>query len=170
MKMHIDLGLNSCLDPTVIIYRWKYKINVYSLSVTDVSFKCFNNNRNIICNSSRHLWNDNFLPTFYILKKMNVRLCDLHAFYMYVNPPSTINFWIPEHILIKLAVYIMALGPISTAYLICPPIGLCLYCIPPIVARQRCGKHVPVARNTWNSKIFVRCVYLCIPLPLLGNN
>jgi hypothetical protein len=43
--------------------------------------------------------------------------------------------------------YIMATEPISTAC-------VCTY-IPPIVARQRLGRHVPVATNTRNNRIIV---------------
>jgi hypothetical protein len=45
--------------------------------------------------------------------------------------------------------YIMALEPISTAYFINPSDqSECLYVYPPIVARQRLGKHVTAATNT----------------------
>jgi hypothetical protein len=59
-------------------------------------------------------------------------------------PP--INFWIPEPIFLKLAVYIMTPEPISTAYFINPSHqSLCLYIY---VARQRLGKNVAAATNT----------------------
>jgi hypothetical protein len=63
-----------------------------------------------------------------------------------------------------------------------PPISMC---IPPSVARQRLGKHVPAAKNTRKNKIIVgRVIFyavrvlskeslwvrLCIPVSLLGNN
>jgi hypothetical protein len=47
-------------------------------------------------------------------------------------------------------------------------------CTPPIVAKQRLGKHVPAATNTRNNRRIIGCVCLwvclCIPLLLLGNN
>jgi hypothetical protein len=47
-------------------------------------------------------------------------------------------------------------------------------CIPPIVERQRLGKHVPAAKNIRNNGRNVGrvCLWvcLCIPLSLLGNN
>jgi hypothetical protein len=58
-------------------------------------------------------------------------------------------------------------------------------CIPPLGARQRLIKHIPMAMNTRNSRRIVVCaifcsvcvlskeslwIYLCIPLSLLGNN
>jgi hypothetical protein len=56
----------------------------------------------------------------------------------------------------KLGVYIMASEPISTAYFINPSHqSVCLYVYPPIVARQRLGRHVPVAVNTLNNRRIV---------------
>jgi hypothetical protein len=50
--------------------------------------------------------------------------------------------------------------------------GSALY-IPPFIARQLVGKHVPAAMNTHSSRRIVRrvCMLVClyIPLPLLGN-
>jgi hypothetical protein len=47
-------------------------------------------------------------------------------------------------------------------------------CIPPVVARQRLGKHVPAATNTRNNRRIVErmrvWICLCIPLLFLGNN
>jgi hypothetical protein len=54
----------------------------------------------------------------------------------------------PEPIFPKFGMYIMTLEPISTAYFINPP----------IVARQRLGKHVPAATNTQNNRRTVGCV------------
>jgi hypothetical protein len=53
-------------------------------------------------------------------------------------------------------------------------LGKCsVKCIPPFIARQRLGKHVPAATNTRKNKIIVGhvCLWvcLCIPLLLLGN-
>jgi hypothetical protein len=53
----------------------------------------------------------------------------------------------------KPRMYIMAIEPISTAYFKNTSRRLCAcMCIPPIVARQRLGKHVPAATNTRNSR------------------
>jgi hypothetical protein len=60
----------------------------------------------------------------------------------------------PEPIFMKLGMYIMPPEPISAAYF-----SLCVYtCTPPIVARQRFGKDVPVApKDCW------RCRFLFGP-------
>jgi hypothetical protein len=92
----------------------------------------------------------------------------------------------PEPILIKLGMCIMAPEPSWTAYFINLLISLCVcMCIPPIAARQRFGRHVPMAINTRNKGRFVGDVVfctvrvvsqeslwvcLCIPLSLLGND
>jgi hypothetical protein len=86
-------------------------------------------------------------------------------------------------------VNIMVPEPISTAYFINPSHqSVCLYVyyplsllgkasvkyIPPFIARQRLGKHVPTATNTRKNRgIAGRVslwVCLCISLSLLGNN
>jgi hypothetical protein len=52
----------------------------------------------------------------------------------------------------KLGIYIMALDPISKAYFINPSHqSVCLYVYPPLIARQRLGKHVSAATNTCNT-------------------
>jgi hypothetical protein len=54
----------------------------------------------------------------------------------------------PERIFMRLGMYIIAPGSISTAYFINPSQqSVCLYVCPPIVARQRLGAHVPMAIN-----------------------
>jgi hypothetical protein len=54
----------------------------------------------------------------------------------------------PEPIIMKLGMYIMASEPISTAYFIIPPpIYVSVY-VSPTVARQRLGKNVTAATNT----------------------
>jgi hypothetical protein len=60
-----------------------------------------------------------------------------------------INLGMPEPIFMKLGMYIMAPEPILTAYIINPSHqSACVYmCIPPFVATQRLGKHVPAAVN-----------------------
>jgi hypothetical protein len=55
----------------------------------------------------------------------------------------------PEPIVMKLGMHIMAPEPISTAYLKNPSHqSVCLYVYPPIVARQRLGKNVTATTNT----------------------
>jgi hypothetical protein len=102
--------------------------------------------------------------------------------------PPPINVWMPEPIFVKLAMYIMAPGPISTAYFINPShqsvsISVSLLfllgngsvkCIPYFIAWQKLGKHVPAAKETRNNSRIVGpvCLWvcLCIPLLLLGYN
>jgi hypothetical protein len=99
-----------------------------------------------------------------------------------VSPSN--NFWMPEPVFMKHGMYFMATEPISTAYFLNPPISLCVgMFIPPIVARQRLGKHVPAAKDTRNSRRIGHVIFyavrvlpketlwvcLCIPLSLLGN-
>jgi hypothetical protein len=62
---------------------------------------------------------------------------------MSVNP--AINFRMPEPIIMKLGMYMMAPEPISTEYFINSS-HLSMYS--PIVARQRLGKNVTAATNT----------------------
>jgi hypothetical protein len=118
---------------------------------------------------------------------MKVGLFDLHPV-VCVSESPPINFWMPEPIRMKLGMYIMAPDPISTAYFINPSHkSVCLYvyslsllgkgwvkCIPPFIARQRLGRHVPAAANTRNSRRIVGRVYLwvclCIALSLLFNS
>jgi hypothetical protein len=78
-------------------------------------------------------------------------------------PPPPINFWMPEPVLMKLGVYIMAPESISTAYFIInPSISLCVCMrILPIIARQQLGKHIPTATNTLNNRIIVGCTVFC---------
>jgi hypothetical protein len=82
--------------------------------------------------------------------------------------------------------YIMAPESISTAYFINPSHQyVCLYvlsllgkglvkCIPPSIARQRHGKHVPAEKKTHNDESIVGrvCLWVCrfISLSLLGNS
>jgi hypothetical protein len=55
----------------------------------------------------------------------------------------------PEVIFMKLGMRILALEPISTAYLINPSYqSVCLYVYPSTVARQWLGKNVSAAMNT----------------------
>jgi hypothetical protein len=75
----------------------------------------------------------------------------------------------------KLGMYILAFKPISMAYFINPSHKpVCLYMYPPIVVRQRLGKHVPAVTNKRNNWIIVEPVVfytvsvvsresLCIP-------
>jgi hypothetical protein len=105
------------------------------------------------------------LPLVYFphSKKMNVGLGDIHAVYVSV-------FRISEPVLTKLCIYIIALEPILTEYFTNPFIlSVCLYVFPPLVpkqklgtfiARQRLGKHVPVARNRSRIRIIVGLVCL----------
>jgi hypothetical protein len=108
-----------------------------------------------------------------------------------------INFWMPEPILIKFDMHIMAPEPISTAYFINPSRQSVSGCvsilslqgnglikfIPPFSTTQRLGKHFPVATNT---RCYMRIVgrvifyavrvlskkslwnYLCIP-PIIAR-
>jgi hypothetical protein len=127
----------------------------------------------------------------FIFWKIEVYLCDPNA----VCVPlclwiPSLNFWMPHPILTKLGMYITVPEPISTAYYIksfpwvCVSVCVSLLSllgkgsvkciIPPLIAGQRLGKHVPAAMNKRNDRIIVRriflWVYLCIPLLLLGNN
>jgi hypothetical protein len=47
---------------------------------------------------------------------------------------------------VRFGVYIVALEPISTAYFVGPPISLCVYVCPLIVARRRLSESVPRQR------------------------
>jgi hypothetical protein len=91
----------------------------------------------------------------------------------------------PEPIFMELGMYITAPEPISTAHFINPSrLYVCLYVYPPIVARQRLSRHVPMAGNTYNNRTVGRDVFcavsvspkeslwvcLCIPLSLLCRN
>jgi hypothetical protein len=99
-----------------------------------------------------------------------------------------INFRMPESVFMKLGMYIMTPEPISAAYFINPShqsVCLCVFlvkllgkdlikCIPPLIAMQWLGKHIPMATNTHNNRIIVGCMCvwtcLCISLSLLSNN
>jgi hypothetical protein len=69
-----------------------------------------------------------------------------------------------EPILLSLGMYITVPKPISTAY----------FMNPSFIAKQRLGKHIPVATNTGSNGIIVGrvCLWasLCILLLLLGKN
>jgi hypothetical protein len=58
----------------------------------------------------------------------------------------------PEPIIMKLGVYIMAPDPISMAYFINPAHQSVSIYVSPIVARQRLGIHVPAAANILNNE------------------
>jgi hypothetical protein len=88
----------------------------------------------------------------------------------------------PEPNFMKLGMYIMTPEPIAMTNFINPSHqSVCLYLYPfLIVARQRLGKQVPVATNTWNKEemldksFFMRsvsCLWvsLCISLSLQDN-
>jgi hypothetical protein len=69
---------------------------------------------------------------------------------IYVSPLT--NVWTPEPIFMKLSIYIMAPNPISMAYFInSSHQSVRLYVYPPIVARQRLGKNVTAATNTYGT-------------------
>jgi hypothetical protein len=57
----------------------------------------------------------------------------------------------------ELGMYIMAPEPVLTA----PVPSVCASTYPPIVARQRLGKHVPAAKNTRNNGRIVGRVVSC---------
>jgi hypothetical protein len=62
-------------------------------------------------------------------------------------------FWQNWHFSSLLFFFWMAPNLISTAYFINPSHqSVCLYVYPPIVSRQRLGKHVPAATNTSNNE------------------
>jgi hypothetical protein len=81
----------------------------------------------------------------------------------------------PEPIFIKLGTYIMAPEPISTAYFINPSrqsVSACVSflsllgkgsvkCIPPFIARQRIGKHVPAATSIRNNRRILLDACVC---------
>jgi hypothetical protein len=61
-----------------------------------------------------------------------------------------INYECLNQFFMKFGVYIIAFEPISIAYFINPSHQyVCLYVYPPNVARQRLGKHVTAATNTY---------------------
>jgi hypothetical protein len=63
------------------------------------------------------------------------------------NPP--VNFWMPEPVFMKLAIYIMAPNLISRAYFINPSHqSVYLYVYPPTFARQRLVKNITAATST----------------------
>jgi hypothetical protein len=104
---------------------------------------------------------------------------------------SSMSEWV---IYMKFGMYIMAPVAMSAVCFINPShqsvcisllslLGIgSVKCIPHLVRRQRLGKHVPVATNTRNNRIVVLVIlcalrvlsqgslWICIPLPLLGNN
>jgi hypothetical protein len=63
---------------------------------------------------------------------------------------SLFNCSMPEPILMKLGMHIMAPGPISTTYFINSS-HQTVSVYPPVVARQSLSKHVPAATNTRNN-------------------
>jgi hypothetical protein len=99
---------------------------------------------------------------------------------VYVSP--AINFWLSGPSLRNLVCVSLHLRP-SQRLLHKSSSSLCLYMYPPIVGRQRIGRHVPVATNTRNSErnfagvVFytIRVVWkrvcgsACIPVSLLGG-
>jgi hypothetical protein len=117
---------------------------------------------------------------------MKVSLCDLYA--VCICNSSPLNFLMPEPVFMQLGTYVMAPEPIPVAYFInTSHQSLCLCVsllslvskgsikrIPPFIAKQRLGKHIPAAKYTRNNRKIVGCVWLCIclcvPLLLLGNN
>jgi hypothetical protein len=60
---------------------------------------------------------------------------------VYLHMPP-INFWMPEPILMKHGVHVIATELISTVYKSLPPVYVYM-CIPPVAAKQRLSKHVP---------------------------
>jgi hypothetical protein len=109
----------------------------------------------IICTFHR------LLAYFLYLKKIKIKLglwnhlavvCVCVS--VYPPPPPAINFRMFEPIFMKLGMYIIALEPISAAYLKNPSHqSVCLH--PPIIAKQRLGKHVFAATNARNSRRIV---------------
>jgi hypothetical protein len=85
-----------------------------------------------------------FQLTFLILQKRK------EAYEITVLSVYLINFWMPEPVFIKLGTYINPSHQSS-----------CLYVYPPIVARQRLGKHVPAATNTHSNRRTVESVVFC---------
>jgi hypothetical protein len=77
-----------------------------------------------------------------------------------MRSPS-IDFWMVETICMKLGMYIIASEPISTAYIMTPPVSLCPYVYPLIDAMQRLAKNSPVITSfiikffqTWSVFLF----------------
>jgi hypothetical protein len=65
-----------------------------------------------------------------------------------------INFWMAELIFMKFGMYTMPPEPTSTAYFINPSHhSVYVYVYPPIVARQRLGKHVTVVMYTKKTEL-----------------
>jgi hypothetical protein len=60
----------------------------------------------------------------------------------------------------KLGMYIMTSEPISVAYFTNSSHQSACNCIPPVVARQRLGKHVPASMNICNNKRITERVIL----------
>jgi hypothetical protein len=117
-----------------------------------------------------------------ILKNENRLMRSSCSLCVYESPP--IHFWMPEPIFMKFSLYVMTPEPVSTANFINLSVYMsacvCLLsllgkrsvnCVPSFIARQRHGKHVPVATNMRSSRIIVgpMCLWLCIPFSLLGN-
>jgi hypothetical protein len=70
------------------------------------------------------------------------------------SPPPPIHFWMPEPIVMKLGMYIIALEFISTADFINPTHqSVCLYVYLRITARQRLCKDIPATtKNCWRRR------------------
>jgi hypothetical protein len=76
-------------------------------------------------------------------------------------PP--INFWMPEHMFMKLGMYIVAPELISAAYFINPSHqSVCLYVYPSTFARQGLSKNVNMATNTHNRRIVGSSIFCMI--------
>jgi hypothetical protein len=67
----------------------------------------------------------------------------------------------PEPLVMKFGTYIMAPELTSTMYFINPSLQSVCMCIPPSVARQQLGKHIPVATNALNNRRIVECIVFC---------
>jgi hypothetical protein len=120
------------------VYEWNtvYMIQIYNLF-----------------NAGFHLQRN--IPSLFLSRFLKVGICDLHPVFVSVYPPY--QLWMPEPIFMKLGMYIMAPGPISTATFINSshqPVSACasllplqgngsVTCISPFGTRQRFDKHVP---------------------------
>jgi hypothetical protein len=134
--------------------------------------------------------NDTFLfsPHFPYFENIKLVLCNHHAVSLCVCIPP-INFWRAEPICMKFSMYIIAPDPHLNGVLHKPLPSVCVFvcvsflslldnslvtCIPPFIARQWLGTHVPVATNTCNNRRIAghECLWvcLCIPQLLLGSN
>jgi hypothetical protein len=93
--------------------------------------------------------------------KTGAGLWDHLAVCMSVYPPNLLsNDWASQSSW-NMACVSWHLSPYPWCTSLIPPVSLCLYVYPSIVARQRVGKFVPAAKNTRNNRRIVGRVVFC---------